>query len=155
MEKHAYVPSEYVKDYVDAFAYPGQTNIRFDEIKPNDEWIEMNLKGDSKTGNAQTDKDGNALGNVVPSEVGEKFYKNYKDNIYGAEQSEASYKRQSQPVDVAGNTTQKGKLIKKNISKVKADKILNNLDESVEKYGLINEEMDNIKKLITYSQKTQ
>jgi len=155
MEKHAYVPSEYVKDYVDAFAYPGQTNLRFDEIKPNDEWIEMNLKGDSKTGNAQTDKDGNALGNVVPSEVGEKFYKNYEDNIYGAEQSEASYKRQSQPVDVAGNTTQKGKLTKKNISKVKADKILNNLDESVERYDLINEEMDNIKKLITYSQKTQ
>ena len=25
-------------------AYPGQTNLVYDEIKPNDEWIKANLK---------------------------------------------------------------------------------------------------------------
>jgi hypothetical protein len=158
MSKKAYIPSEYVDEYVDAFAYPGQTNLVFDEIKPNDEWIEMNLKGSSKTGNAQVDADGNALGNVVPTETGDKFYKNYEENLYGAEQLEASYKRQSQPVDVAGETTQKGS-IKKKGSKTssvnKAEKILNNLGESKESETskLLNEEMENMKKLIGYQYK--
>jgi hypothetical protein len=148
MDKEAYTPSEYVDDYVDAFAYPGQTNIVFDEIKPDDKKIEMYLKGNKLTGNAQVDDDGKPLGNVVPSELGEKMYKNYKDNLYGAEQLNASYKRQSQPVDIAGKVTQKGKL--KSSAAVKAQKVLDNVDESImnEKNSLLNEEMENMKKLI-------
>jgi hypothetical protein len=158
MSKKAYVPSEYVDEYVEAFSHPGQLNIRYDEVKPNDEWIEMNLKGNSKTGNAQVDKDGNPLGNVVPTKTGEKSYKNYKENLFGAEQSEASYKRQSQPVDIAGETTQKGGLKRKGSkasSIQKADKILNNLGESVENEStrLLNEEMETMKKLIGYGYK--
>jgi hypothetical protein len=97
-----YTPSDAVDDYVDAFSYPGQTNLRFDEIKPDDKRIEKYLKGDRTTGNAQVDDDGNALGNVVPSDVGEKFFKNFEENLYGHEQADASYKRYSQPVDFAG-----------------------------------------------------
>lgn len=156
MGKKAYIPSEYVDQYVDAFAYPGQTNLRYDEIKPNDEWIEMNLKGSSKTGNAQVDKEGNALGNVVPTKTGEKFYKNFKENIFGAEQADASYKRQPQSVEVAGETRVKGGLKRKGSktsSIQKADKILNNLGESLENEStkLLNEEMVNMKKLIGYN----
>jgi hypothetical protein len=158
MDKKAYIPSEYVDEYVDAFAYPGQTNLRYDEIKPNDEWIEMNLKGSSKTGNAQVDSEGNALGNVVPTKTGEKFYKNFEENLFGAEQAEASYKRQSQPVEVAGETKLKGGLKRKGSktsSIQKADKILNNLGESTENEStkLLNEEMENMKKLIGYQYK--
>lgn len=157
MDKKAYTPSEYVDEYVDAFAYPGQTNLRYDEIKPNDEWIEMNLKGSSKTGNAQVDEEGNALGNVVPTKTGEKFYKNFEENLYGAEQAEASYKRQPQPVEVAGETTVKGGLKSKGkkSSIQKAQNILNNLDESTisESNRLLNEEMENMKKLIGYQYK--
>ena len=102
-KKNAYDASDAVDEYIDAFAYPGQTNLVFDEIKPDDTKIEKYLKGHSTTGNAQVDEDGNALGNVVPSEVGEKFYKNYKENLYGAEQMNASYKRQPAPVDIAGS----------------------------------------------------
>jgi hypothetical protein len=158
MSKKAYIPSEYVDEYVDAFSHPSQLNIRYDEIKPNDKWIEMNLKGSSKTGNAQVDKDGNPLGNVVPTKTGEKSYKNYKENLFGAEQSEASYKRQSQPVDIAGEITQKGGLKRKGSktsSIQKADKILNNLGESVENEStkLLNEEMETMKKLIGYGYK--
>ena len=157
MSKKAYVPSEYVDEYVDAFSHPGQLNIRYDEIKPNDKFIEMNLKGNSKTGNSQVDKDGNPLGNVVPTKTGEKFYKNYKENLFGAEQSEASYKRQSQPVDIAGETTQKGGLKRKGktSSVDKANKILTKLGESTESEStkLLNEEMETMKKLIGYGYK--
>ena len=156
MNKKAYTPSEYVDEYIDAFAYPGQINIVFDEIKPDDKKIEMYLKGNRLTGNAQVDDEGNPLGNVVPSKLGEKMYKNYEDNLYGAEQSEASYKRQSQPVEVAGEITQKGKLkSKKSSSAAKAQKVLDNVSESIsnEKSTLLNEEMENMKKLIGYQYK--
>ena len=156
MDKKAYTASEYVDEYIDAFAYPGQTNIVFDEIKPDDKKIEMYLKGNRLTGNAQVDDEGNPLGNVVPSKLGGKMYKNYEDNLYGAEQLEASYKRQSQPVDVAGEVTQKGKLkSKKSSSAAKAQKVLDNVSESIsnEKSLLLNEEMENMKKLIGYQYK--
>jgi hypothetical protein len=151
-----YVPSDAVEEYIDAFAHPGQTNIRFDEIKPDDKKIDKYLKGDSTTGNAVKDKKGKALGNVVPSKVGEKFKKNYEDNLYGAEQSEASYKRQSQPVDVTGDSLQKGHLKTKKSSTAKAQKVLDNVDESTSKKDiLISEEFDKMKHLMGYNKNTQ
>lgn len=159
MDKMAYVPSEAVDEYQDAFSYPGMTNLRYDEIKPDDEKIDMYLKGNSKTGNAQKGKDGKDLGNAVSSKVGEKFKKNFDENLYGAEQANASYKRQSQPVDVAGNVTQKGSLKKirgGQNSTEKAGKILNQL-ESMEdkKKKVVSEEMKKMKELIGYNKKTQ
>jgi hypothetical protein len=148
----AYHPSEAVDEYIDAFAHPGMTNLTFDEIKPDDKKIEKYLKGDSTTGNAVKDKKGKALGNVVPSKVGEKFKKNYDDNLYGAEQKEASYKRQSQPVDMAGKEKLKGHLSKSS----KAQKVLDKVDESTnKKTKLINEEFEKIKKLMNYDKNTQ
>jgi hypothetical protein len=151
-----YTPSDAVDEYVDAFSYPGQTNLVYDEIKPNDEWIEDLLKGSSRTGNAQVDKDGNALGNVVPSKTGEKFYNNFKDNLYGQEQQKASYKRQTQPVDQAGEKTEGGSLKSKRGKKT-AQSVLNKLEESVEtkKDVKLNEEFDRIQSLMGYNRKTQ
>lgn len=145
-----YHPSQAVDEYIEAFAYPGQTNLVFDEIKPEDEKIEMYLKGNSKTGNAVKDKDGKALGNVVPSEVGEKFMKNYKENLYGAEQMNASYKRQPAPVDIAGSEKSNG-----NLKSLKAtQQIFNKLEESVENKKVISD-MEKMKNLIDYNRKTQ
>ena len=149
-KKNAYDASDAVDEYIDAFAYPGQTNIIPDEIKFDDTKIEKYLKGHSTTGNAQVDEDGNALGNVVPSEVGEKFYKNYKENLYGAEQMNASYKRQPAPVDIAGNEKSNG-----NLKSLKASQqIFNKLGESVENKKVISE-MEKMKNLIGYNRKTQ
>lgn len=146
--KKMYTKSDAVEEYIDAFAYPGQTNIVYDEIKPNNEMIEKYLKGDSTTGNAQVDEDGNALGNVVPSETGNKFYKNYEENLYGAEQRNASYKRVPQPVETAGENKTNGGL-------PKAQKIFNNLQrESLKEKKVLND-IDEIKKLINYGKKTQ
>lgn len=155
-KRKKYTPSEAVDEYIDAFSYPGQTNLVYDEIKPNDEWIEANLVGSSKTGNAQVDKDGKALGNVVPSEVGEKFLKNFKDNLYGQEQQDASYKRQPQPVDQAGEETERGSLKSKRGKKT-SQGVLNKLEESIdEKQSLkLNEEFGRMQQLMGYKQKTQ
>jgi len=151
-----YTPSDAVDEYIDAFSYPGQTNLRFDEIKPTKKNIEKYLKGDSTTGNAQVDKDGNALGNVVPSEVGEKFYKNFEENLYGQEQADASYKRYSQPVDLEGENTLKGSL-KSRKGKKTSQSILNKVDESTDlkKVEKLNEEFDRINNLMSYNRKTQ
>jgi hypothetical protein len=152
-----YTPSQAVEEYIEAFAYPGMTNLVYDEIKPDDEKIEKYIKGDSTTGNAVKDKDGKALGNVVPSEVGERFMKNYKDNLYGAEQMNVSYKRQPQPVDVGGSEKMEGSLksIRKG-STNKAQKIMNQLESKENKESkVISEEMARMKNLIGYNQKTQ
>lgn len=155
MPKKAYKASDAVEEYIDAFAYPGMTNLVYDEIKPQDEWIEANIKGSSKTGNAVTDKDGKALGNVVPSDLGEKVFKNYKDNVYGAEQMNASYKRYPQPVDQAGESTEDGDLKLKKGS-AKSEKIFKQLESTEDKsQKLIQEQIDRMKNMVQYNQKTQ
>ena len=153
MDKKAYVPSKAVEEYEDAFSYPGQTNLRYDEIQPNDEVIEKYLEGDSSTGNSQE------AGNAVASDTGKKFMKNYKENLYGAEQADASYKRQPQPVDVAGEVTANGDLKSKRGKKTSAQKaqdILTQLESVDEKTSqVLNEEMSKMKHLLSYKKKTQ
>jgi hypothetical protein len=154
-----YNPSEAVEEYIEAFSYPGMTNLVYDEIKPDDEMITNQIKGDTKNGNAVTGKDGKALGNVSKrsTKVGDRFKKNFDDNIYGAEQMNASYKRQPQPVDVAG-TKKDNKSLKsiRGNSNAKSDKIFNQL-ESVETKAtkIINEDLQKMKDLISYNRKTQ
>jgi hypothetical protein len=144
-----YNPSEAVDEYIDAFSHPGMTNLVYDEIKPDDEKIEKYLQGDSTTGNAVTDKDGKALGNVSKSDLGKKFKKNYDENLYGAEQMNGSYKRVPQPVDVAGDKKQAGSL-------AKSGKILNKLESTENKKDkIVSEEMNKMKNLIGYNRKTQ
>jgi hypothetical protein len=151
-----YHPSDAVEEYIEAFAYPGMTNLVYDEIKPDDEMIEKQIKGDSKNGNAVTGKDGKALGNVSKrsEKVGERFKKNFDENLYGAEQQNVSYKRQSQPVDVAGENRQSGGL--KKGSTAKAQKIMTQLESKEDKKSkIISEEMEKMKNLIGYNRKTQ
>ena len=72
-----YHPSDAVEEYIEAFSYPGMTNLVYDEIKPDDEMITKQIKGDSKNGNAITGEDGKALGNVSKrsEKVGDRFKK--------------------------------------------------------------------------------
>lgn len=146
-----YNPSDAVEEYIDNFAYPGMTNLVYDEIKPDDEMIGKQMKGDSQNGNAVTGKDGKALGNVSKrsEKVGDKFKKNFDENLYGAEQMNGSYKRVPQPVDVAGDKKQSGSLNK-------ASKILNQLESTEDKKNkIISEDMDKMKNLMGYNRKTQ
>ena len=154
-----YHPSDAVEEYIEAFAYPGMTNLVYDEIKPDDEMITKQIKGDSKNGNAITSKDGKALGNVSKrsEKVGDRFKKNFDDNLYGAEQMEVSYNRQPQPVDVAGSKKQAGSLKSiKSTSAGKANKIMSQLESTEDKKAkIVSEEMNKMKNLISYDRKTQ
>jgi|694.fasta_scaffold42120_10 hypothetical protein len=159
-----YHPSDAVDEYIEAFAYPGMTNLVYDEIKPDDEMISKQIKGDSKNGNAVTGSDGNALGNVSKrsQKTGERFKKNFDENLYGAEQQKASYKRQPQEtIEVAGENKTKGSLKSKQgadkaSSINKASKILNTLESTEDKKSkVISEEMKKMKDLIGYNRKTQ
>jgi hypothetical protein len=156
-----YHPSDAVEEYIEAFAYPGMTNLVYDEIKPEDKNIEKQIKGDSKNGNAVTGKDGKALGNVSKrsQKTGERFKKNFDENLYGAEQMNASYKRQAQPVDVAGETKETGSLKSKRggtTSTQKSQKIFNQLESTEDKANkIIKEDLQKMMNLISYDRKTQ
>jgi len=154
-----YHPSDAVEEYIEAFSYPGMTNLVYDEIKPDDEMIEKQIKGDSKNGNAVTGKDGKALGNVSKrsEKVGDRFKKNFDENLYGAEQMNVSYKRQPQPVDIAGSKKQNGSLKSiKSSSTGKAEKIMNQLESTEDKANkIIKEDLQKMMNLISYDRKTQ
>ena len=64
------------QEFVDDFAYPGLQD--FDVNNQNMERLADYLEGSQETGNAQTDEDDEALGNVVPSDLGEKILKSKK-----------------------------------------------------------------------------
>ena len=139
MAKKAYTPSSAVEEYIENFAYsPGMENLQYDEIKPNEDWLEANIEGSSKTGNG-------AGGNAIDTGLGKKINAKRKKNLYGAEKNK-SYNRVPQPVDQAGEETHNNTL----------DSMFKKLGESEDKQSkLINEEMEKMKHLLGYKKKTQ
>jgi hypothetical protein len=138
-KKKAYKASDAVDEYIDNFAYPGLENTKYDEIKPNDQWLEDNLVGTSKTGNNPE------WANAVKTDVGEKVNKKRIKNAYQAEKQK-SYNRVTQPVDEAGEGEGESSL----------DKMFAKLESTEEKKSLrINENIEKMKNLISYNQKTQ
>jgi hypothetical protein len=135
MDKKAYIPSSAVEEYIDNFTAAGLENIEYDDIKPNEKWVEDNLVGASRTGNNPE------WANAVETEVGEKRNKIRKDNLLGQIKKKA-YNKAPQPVtDEAGENADK------------ASKLLMKL-ESVESKNVINE-INQMKNLINYGKKTQ
>lgn len=139
MTKKAYKASDAVEEYIQNFAYPGLENTKFDEIKPNDQWLEDNLIGTSKTGNNPD------WANSVKTEVGKKVNKKRKENLYQKEK-DRSYNRVAQPVDEAGEGEGENKL----------DSMFAKLESTEnKKEKILKEEIQKMFKMIDYSQKTQ
>ena len=115
------------QEFIDDFAYPGL--IDFDVNNQNMERLTKYLEGSSETGNAQKDKDGVALGNVVPSDLGEKMLKSKKRRAEKIADQKASM------TNLRGYTpdVQKVKQVKEGVNK----------------------DMDAMKKLWSYNKKTQ
>ena len=140
MAKKAYEPTEDVEEYIEDFAYGGgMENLDYDEIKPNEEWMEKTIEGSSKTGNSQD------YANAEKTEFGKKLNAKRKRNAFSQEKKQ-SYQKSNQP-------TTKGE-----VSKVekKSDKMfakLESTDDNKEK--LVNEQIDKMKKFIDYDRKTQ
>ena len=139
MAKKAYTPSKAVEEYLENLAYPGLQNLDYDEIKPNDEWLEKNLVGSPETGND------NSWANAEDTGIGKKFNKIRKDNLYSKEKKR-SYNRVTQPVDEAGEGEGEKSL----------DRMFNQLESKDDKKSkVINEEIDRMKQMFIYKQKTQ
>ena len=105
-KKKIYTPSEAVEEYIDQIARSGgMENLDYDQIKPNDEWLEMNIEGSSKTGNSQE------YANAVPTDVNKSVNRRRKMNIL-AKLKRDSYQKASQPVyDMAGESTHMEKML--------------------------------------------
>lgn len=140
MVKKAYTPSKAVEEYIENFAYsPGMENLQYDEIQPNEEWMEKNIEGSSMTGNNPD------WANAVKTDLGKKINEKRKKNLYGKEKDK-SYRRVTQPVDVAGENSDSKSL----------DSIFNKLKESTDKKDImVNEELNKIKNILNYNKKTQ
>lgn len=151
MDKKAYKATTAVEDYVDNFTAAGLENLVYDEIHPDEEWVDKNVEGSSITGNNPE------WANSVDTGVNKKRNQIRKDNLLGAVKQMA-YNKAPQPTEETENPTTSQKF-NMNFGKgagVKANKILNQL-ESVENKSKskINEDMNKMKNLITYNRKTQ
>ena len=124
MAKKAYEPTEDVEEYIEDFAYGGgMENLDYDEIKPNEEWMEKTIEGSSKTGNSQD------YANAEKTEFGKKLNAKRKRNAFSQEKKQ-SYQKSNQP-------TTKGE-----VSKVekKSDKMFAKLESTDDKKEkLVNE----------------
>jgi hypothetical protein len=139
MNKKAFQTSEDADEFIETYAFPGMLEVDYD-IKPSRERIEMYVKGDDKTGNAEIDKDGKPKGNVVRNkELGEKLMKKYEDGKYQKNKETISYTRQPQPIiekpfDEAGE---------------------NVIPKNIRKKTKVNEDIDRIKGLIGFNYSSQ
>ena len=143
-DKMMYHASDAVEEYIDQIARSGgMENLDYDAIKPDEDWIEMNILGDSKTGNSQE------YANAVKTDANEKVNQRRKKN-WLAKLKKDSYQKAVQPVeDIAGR--------KKGKQPIKSpEELMTSLSESTDKKDMkINEDIQKMKSMLSYSRKTQ
>ncbi len=137
MEKMAYTPSDSVEEYIDQIARSGgMENLEYDQIKPDEEWLDKNILGSSETGNSEE------YANAVATDVNKKVKDRMDKNIL-AKLKKQSYEKAPQPVyDMAGDKTHSDIM---DLGESKEDK----------KQTKINEDLDRMKKIISHNFKTQ
>jgi hypothetical protein len=140
MAKKAYQADADVEEYIEDFAYGGgMENLDYDEIKPNEEWMKKTLEGSSKTGNSSE------YANAVETELGKKINAKRKKNMFSNEKKN-SYKRVDQPTSGSN----------KNKVEKDSDKLFAKLESTEDKsHKLVVEQIDKMKKLFSYNEKTQ
>ena len=136
MKAKKYTMSDDGKEFLDNFMRPGQENLDYDEIHPDEDWMEGNIEGSSKTGNNPK------WANAEETELGKKINKKRKDNKF-AKATRQAYNKSAQPVisDKTGEDSGKGLNIK--------------LESTEKQTKVLNEEFEKIKKLMKYDRKTQ
>ncbi len=137
-KKKAYKASDAVEEYIDQIARSGgMENLDYDQIKPNDEWLELNIEGSSKTGNSQD------YANAIPTDVNKKVNERRKKNILAMLKKQSYQKAPQSVYDVAGESTHLEKML--------------GIGESVDekKQTKINEDIDKMKNLLNYRKNTQ
>jgi len=140
-DKMMYTASDGVEEYIDQIARSGgMENLDYDQIKPDEEWLDMNILGSSETGNNPE------WANAVKTDTGEKV-KDRKDKNILAKLKKQSYNKAPQPVtDYSGKKRTTDSMAGIEVSEsVKTDK----------KKERVNEDIDKIKKLFSHNYKTQ
>ena len=137
MEKKAYTPSDSVEEYIDQIARSGgMENLSYDQIKPDEDWLDKNIVGSSETGNSDE------YANAVATDVN-KNVKKRKDLDILNKLKKQSYEKAPQPVfDMAGENTHKDVM---DLGESKEDK----------KQTKINEDLERMKNLISHNYKSQ
>ena len=137
MEKKAYTPSDSVEEYIDQIARSGgMENLDYDQIKPDEEWLDKNILGSSETGNSDE------YANAVPTDVNKNVKKRKDLNVLNKLKKQ-SYEKAPQPVfDVAGEKTHSDVM---DLGESKEEKNKNK----------INEDLERMKKLFSHNYKTQ
>jgi hypothetical protein len=136
MKKKAYEVSKDGEEFIDDYLRPGMQTLDYDEMHPNEEWMNDNIEGSSRTGNNPD------WANTGESDVNKNLNKTRKKGAY-TKAKRAAYNKAPQPVisDKPGQESGKG---------------LNIKTESIDKkQKQINEEFDRMKSLIGYDRKTQ
>jgi hypothetical protein len=136
MKAKKYTMSKDGEEFIDDFMRPGMENLDYDEIHPNEDWMEKNIEGSSETGNNPK------WANAEETDLGKKLNKKRKDNKF-AKATRQAYNKSAQPVvsDKTGEDSGKGVNIK-----------LESVDKNEK---LLNEEFNKIKNLMNYDRKTQ
>ena len=140
-DKMMYTASDGVEEYIDQIARSGgMENLDYDQIKPDEEWLDMNILGSSETGNNPE------WANAVKTDTGEKVKDRMDKNIL-AKLKKQSYNKAPQPVtDYSGKKKTTDSMAGIEVSEsVKTDK----------KKERVNEDIDKMKKLFSHNYKTQ
>jgi hypothetical protein len=145
MSKMAYVPSDTAQEYIDNFTAAGLENLDYDEIHPNEDWVEKNIIGSSITGNNPE------WGNAVETEVGKRRNKIRKNNLLAKVKRDA-YQKDDQPVRYDRTGEDLGDTVDQLIKKYTGKKLKK---EDITKNENVILEMEQMKKLMGYNQKTQ
>ena len=136
MSKMAYIPSDAVGEYIDNFTAAALENLDYDEIHPDEKWVDDLTVGSSRTGNNPE------WANAVETPTNQRRNKIRKDNLL-AKIKRKAYNKSPQPVvnDNSGNKTDK------------ASKIMMKLESQNERKVI--SDIEKMKDLISYGKKTQ
>tara|TARA_R110000751_G_scaffold71054_5_gene143822 strand:- start:4555 stop:5733 length:1179 start_codon:yes stop_codon:yes gene_type:complete len=140
-DKMMYTASDGVEEYIEQIARSGgMENLEYDQIKPDEEWLDLNIMGSSETGNNPE------WGNAVKTDTAAKVKDRMDKNIL-AKLKKQSYNKAPQPVtDYAGKKTHKNSMagIEVNESKTESKKKIK-----------VNEDINKMKNLISHNYRTQ
>lgn len=149
MDKMAYTLSDTAHEYIDNFTGAGLENLDYDEIHPNEKWVDMNMMGDSKTGNNPE------WANAVETPVNKNRNQIRKDNLL-AKVKRMAYQKDDQPVKIDRTGSDYGDDSNKLTKMLKtASKKSKTTNESTVKNTEVLNEISQMKNLINYNKNTQ
>ena len=149
MDKMGYNLSDTAHEYIDNFTGAGLENLDYDEIHPNEKWVEKNIMGSSETGNNPE------WANAVETPINKNRNQIRQDNLL-AKIKRMAYQKDDQPVkmDRTGSDTGDDNNKLTSMLKTSAKKSKKLKESKIENTEVLNE-ITQMKNLINYNKNTQ